>query len=58
MRAEHRGQGLAKLLVATMVDDGPGAHFRWILFTQDAHGLYEAFGFAAPDETAMVRPAR
>jgi hypothetical protein len=41
-----------------MIDDGPGAGFRWALFTGDAHGLYQRFGFAAPDDTAMVRSAR
>ena len=39
-----------------MIDDGPGAQFRWTLFTGDAHGLYAQFGFGAPDSTAMVRP--
>ena len=53
----HRGHGLGKRLVAAMIDEGPGADFRWTLFTGDAHGLYEQFGFAAPDATAMVRPA-
>ena len=42
----------------TMIEDGPGREFRWVLFTADAHGLYEQFGFAAPDATAMVRPSR
>jgi ribosomal protein S18 acetylase RimI-like enzyme len=51
-----RGHGAGKLLVRTMIDDGPGAEFRWTLFTGDAHGLYEQFGFIAPDSTAMVRP--
>lgn len=55
---EARGRGVGKLLVQTMIDDGPGAGFRWTLFTDDAHGLYEQFGFAAPDATAMVRLAR
>jgi GNAT superfamily N-acetyltransferase len=54
----HRGRGIGKQLVAAMIDDGPGASFRWTLFTQDAHGLYEQFGFVAPDATAMVRPDR
>ena len=54
--AEHQGAGLGKRLLQTMIDDGPGAEFRWVLFTADAHGLYEQFGFAVPDETAMVRP--
>lgn len=52
----ERGRGAGKLLVKAMIDDGPGAGFRWTLFTGDAHGLYEQFGFAAPDATAMVRP--
>ena len=56
--AAHRGQGLGHRLVATMVDDGPGADFRWILFTDDAHGVYRDHGFEAPDATAMVRPSR
>lgn len=51
-----RGQGVGKRLVRAMIDDGPGARFRWTLFTRDAHGLYEQFGFTAPDTTAMVRP--
>jgi GNAT superfamily N-acetyltransferase len=54
----HRGHGLGKLLVATMIDEGPGAHLRWWLFTRDAHDLYRQFGFAAPGETALVRPGR
>ncbi|QCB92446.1 GNAT family N-acetyltransferase [Cellulomonas shaoxiangyii] len=53
----HRGRGLGTRVVRAMVDDGPGADLRWVLFTQDAHGLYERFGFAAPDATALVRPA-
>ena len=41
-----------------MVDDGPGAHLRWMLHTRDAHGLYERFGFQAPDDTYLERPMR
>ncbi|CAD6009806.1 GNAT family N-acetyltransferase [Agreia sp. COWG] len=52
----RRGHGLGRLLVQTMIDDGPGAEFRWMLFTGDAHGLYEKFGFAVPGPSAMVRP--
>jgi len=54
----HRGVGLGRRIVATMIDDGPGADFRWTLFTGDAHGLYREFGFAEPEPTAMVRPDR
>ena len=56
--AEHRGHALGKQLMQRMIDDGPGRDFRWVLFTADAHGLYEQFGFADPDTTAMVRPSR
>jgi GNAT superfamily N-acetyltransferase len=55
---EHRGRGLGPRIVTTMIDDGPGADFRWTLFTADAHGLYTRFGFAEPGPSAMVRPAR
>jgi GNAT superfamily N-acetyltransferase len=55
--AAARGAGLGTALVRAMIEDGPGRRFRWTLFTQDAHGLYTRFGFAAPDATAMVRPA-
>ena len=54
----HRGRGLGKRLVAAMIDEGPGAGFRWLLHTDDAHTLYEQFGFAAPDATVLQRPAR
>lgn len=53
----HRGHGLGKRIVQRMIEEGPGAHFRWTLFTSDAHGLYEQFGFAVPDRTVLVRPA-
>ncbi|WEG09763.1 GNAT family N-acetyltransferase [Microbacterium horticulturae] len=54
----HRGAAIGTRMLQLMIDDGPGAAFRWTLFTRDAHGLYEKFGFAEPDATAMVRPAR
>jgi GNAT superfamily N-acetyltransferase len=55
---EHQGRGLGKRLLQLMIEDGPGPHFRWTLFTGDAHGLYKQFGFTEPGATAMVRPAR
>jgi hypothetical protein len=39
-----------------MIDDGPGAGFRWLLHTADAHGLYERFGFGAPAGDLLERP--
>jgi GNAT superfamily N-acetyltransferase len=56
--SEHRGQGLAQALVQEMIDNGPGATFRWMLHTRDAHDLYRKFGFAEPDGRLMERPSR
>ncbi|HEY8475157.1 MAG TPA: GNAT family N-acetyltransferase [Natronosporangium sp.] len=53
---DHRGKGLGTGLVAAMIEDGPGADFRWLLHTADAHGLYQKFGFTAPDHTVLERP--
>ena len=53
---DMRGKGLGKGLVTAMIDDGPGAGFRWMLHTSDAHGLYEQFGFRKPDQTYLERP--
>ena len=52
----HRGRGLGHALLRSMVDHGPGAHFRWLLHTDDAHDLYAAHGFRPADHTAMERP--
>jgi GNAT superfamily N-acetyltransferase len=54
----HRGRGLGRRLVTTMIEEGPGADFRWLLHTADAHDLYRRFGFVEPDHTLMERPAR
>jgi GNAT superfamily N-acetyltransferase len=53
----HRGRGLGKALVAMMIEEGPGAGFRWMLHTADAYGLYRQFGFAPPPDNYMERPA-
>ena len=54
----HRGAGIGRGLVRVMIEDGPGARFRWMLHTADAHGLYSDFGFAPPDATYLERPSR
>jgi GNAT superfamily N-acetyltransferase len=56
--SQARGQGLGKELVATMIDRGPGARFRWSLHTSDAHGLYQQYGFAVPDDRYLERPGQ
>ncbi|WP_024795554.1 GNAT family N-acetyltransferase [Tomitella biformata] len=53
---EHRRHGLGVRLVAEMIENGPGAGFRWLLHTEDAHGLYERFGFKPGDHTVLERP--
>ena len=54
----HRGRGLGKAVVAMMVEEGPGAGFRWMLHTSDAYGLYRQFGFEPPPDNYMERSAR
>ena len=55
---EHRGAGLGKAIMQLMIEDGPGARWRWMLHTADAHGLYRQFGFAAPSSRYLERPQR
>jgi len=55
---DHRGAGLGKAIVRMMIEDGPGAGFRWMLHTSDAHGLYRGFGFTAPDSKYLERARR
>ncbi len=53
----YRGQGLGIELVREAVENGPHANLTWTLKTKDAHGLYERFGFRAPNEGIMERHA-
>lgn len=53
---EHRGHGLGVELVRAAVDEGPHRGLRWLLYTKDAHGLYERFGFGPPSDRLMERP--
>jgi GNAT superfamily N-acetyltransferase len=55
---EHRGHGLGVALVDEMIERSAGPHFRWMLHTGDAHGLYAKAGFKAPDPTFLERPGR
>jgi ribosomal protein S18 acetylase RimI-like enzyme len=50
-----RGRGLGIELVREMVEHGPYADLKWLLHTEDAHGLYEQFGFARPGAKVMER---
>jgi GNAT superfamily N-acetyltransferase len=52
----HRGNGLGRWLVQTMLDHPDVPRVRWVLHTADAHALYARFGFLPGDETVMQRP--
>jgi GNAT superfamily N-acetyltransferase len=55
--AEHRGRGLAQQLLHELIDNGPGAVFRWMLHTADAHGLYDKLGFGPATDRYLERPS-
>lgn len=55
---ELRGQGLGVELVREIVEHGPFSGVRWLLHTEDAHGLYERVGFGAPSRLLMERGKR
>jgi GNAT superfamily N-acetyltransferase len=52
---EFRGRGLGLELVREMIEGGPFADRKWLLHTEDAHGLYQKLGFAAPGYKLMER---
>jgi N-acetyltransferase len=54
----HRGAGLGQAIVRMMIEEGPGAGWRWMLHTSDAHGLYRQFGFARANGRYLERPPR
>ena len=56
--ADVRGRGVGATLVRAMIEEGPGASFRWMLHTADAHELYRRFGFESPNETYLERPGQ
>jgi ribosomal protein S18 acetylase RimI-like enzyme len=55
--SEYRDRGLGVELVREIVENGPFTERRWILHTDDAHGLYERFGFGMSGRL-LERPAR
>jgi GNAT superfamily N-acetyltransferase len=58
---EHRGRGLGRWLVQTMLDHPDVLHVRWVLHTRsDTTRFYQQFGFelvtGAEDHPVMQRP--
>jgi GNAT superfamily N-acetyltransferase len=55
----HRGKGLGKRLVRTIMEHPDLQGLRlWLLGTQDAHGLYEKFGFKKLKDTPLLEKAK
>jgi GNAT superfamily N-acetyltransferase len=56
---EHCGQGLARAMVGWLHGHPELAEVsRWLLFTRDAHGVYEALGYGPPDDAAGLMQRR
>jgi GNAT superfamily N-acetyltransferase len=53
---EFRGRGLGLELAREMIENGPYASRKWLLHTEDAHGLYAKLGFAPPNYKVLERP--
>jgi len=51
----HRGQGIGKKLIDTIVHSEPFRHLTGFLGTADAHGLYEQYGFEKEANRFMLR---
>ena len=54
---DHRLRGVGGRIVREMIDEGPGADFRWLLHTGDAAVLYAGLGFKPTGPTVLERPA-
>jgi GNAT superfamily N-acetyltransferase len=59
---EYRGRGLSKWLIGTIMQHPELQGLRrWILLTQDAHGLYQQYGWKAvafPERWMEMTPAK
>jgi len=55
--SSHRGKGLGKLLVETIMENSYTQDvFNWFLTTENAHTLYEKYGFTTePNPVLMTR---
>lgn len=56
---EYRGRGLGKMLVKHVLSHPELQTVRWLLGTEDAHGLYSQFGFKGVENPRklMSKPA-
>jgi GNAT superfamily N-acetyltransferase len=51
----YRGRGLGLELVRQMVEGSELRERKWLLHTEDAHGLYLKLGFTEPNHKVMER---
>ena len=55
----HRGRGLGKAIVHSVVDDAElGELERMVLGTRDAHGLYDGYGFTPDSQHRFMERRR
>jgi ribosomal protein S18 acetylase RimI-like enzyme len=52
---EYRGRGLGLELVREMVERSELRDRKWLLHTEDAHGLYRKLGFTEPNYKVLER---
>lgn len=52
---EHRGRGLGRWMVESILNHPDLTTVRWLLHTRDAHELYRGAGFAGPGPRLMER---
>lgn len=52
----HRGKGLGKMLISHITQDVRFQPLLGLLATNDAHGLYEQFGFIRDGDRLMMKP--
>ena len=52
--ADHRGQGLAQWMVASLREHPSLDVRRWMLVTRDAHGLYEKLGWRRSERAMEI----
>ncbi|MEO1050574.1 MAG: GNAT family N-acetyltransferase [Bacteroidota bacterium] len=56
---EHRGKGLSKRLLTYMTEYPQLQNLSsWLLLTEDAHGLYEQFGFERTERAQWIMEKR
>jgi len=53
--SEHRSKGLGKWLVETMINDSRWKGVFQLLVTDDAHSLYERFGFSSKSQLMSTK---